>query len=136
MGIENRIRLAIELSNLSLKDAAMLCEIPYSSLQNWVSGARDPRSDAWISLASHLGVSIDWLLTGQGPIRRTHTPESAVLESRLSPAEDSLITLFRSVNEDDRLHIKNIILERKRFRELEQRIHDIDRLLSNHITSN
>ena len=131
MGIENRIRLAIELSNLSLKDAAMLCEIPYSSLQNWVSGARDPRSDALISLASHLGVSIDWLLTGQGPVRRNFPQENTVGVPRLSPAEGSLITLFRSVNDDDRLHIKNTILERKRLREMEQRIKDITLLLSN-----
>lgn len=131
MGIENRIRLAIELSNLSLKDAATLCKIPYSSLQNWVNGACDPRSDALISLASHLGVSIDWLLTGQGPVRRNHPQENTVVVPRLSPAEDSLITLFRSVNDDDRLHIKNTILERKRLREMEQRIKDITLLLSN-----
>ena len=60
MGISDRIKLAIETRELSLKEAAKTCGLSYSSLQNWVGGFREPRPEALIALGSHLGISIDW----------------------------------------------------------------------------
>lgn len=125
MAIKNRIRLAIEAQGLSLREAATLCNISYSSLQNWVSGLREPRPNALILLGSHLGVSIDWLLTGMGAMLlagvSNETPWKPVVNSR----QDAILDLFYSLGESDQREIQSAIEEKMRLRNIEQRLESL-----------
>lgn len=71
-----RIREAIDAKGLKIKEAAEQCGIPYRSFQNYTLGLREPNAEAFRLICTHLGVSLDWLLAGEGPMFRGET-ESA-----------------------------------------------------------
>ncbi|MGV6473551.1 helix-turn-helix domain-containing protein [Azotobacter vinelandii] len=129
MGIGERIKTAVESMGLSLKQAAVKCEIPYSSLQNWVGGHREPRPDALITIGSRLGISIDWLLTGEGPMRRGETSAVPVQQVpptvEMSPREQALLALWRELGEDAQREIQGAAEEKKRLNDLERQLKEL-----------
>jgi transcriptional regulator with XRE-family HTH domain len=67
MSIATRLRQGIDSLGLkNLKDVSERCGIPYRSLQNYLSGEREPNAEALTQISTHLGISVDWLLTGTG----------------------------------------------------------------------
>lgn len=74
------------------KKAYDLCEklnISTSTMSTWKARTSDPPAKYMKTISDFLGVSLDYLLTGQeAPIRKTTTPE-----------EDELLSLFRSLPE-------------------------------------
>ncbi|MGR3897123.1 helix-turn-helix domain-containing protein [Pseudomonas sp. 1176_21] len=129
MGIGERIRQAIEARGLSLKEAAKSCGLSYSSLQNWVGGLREPRPEALIALGSHLGISIDWLLTGEGGMFRGES-EPQVGGSPNDPQEEAILALFRSLGEAGKREIQSAAEEKKRLMDVEQRLKDLTEALA------
>lgn len=75
------------------KRAYELCEklnIRTSTMSTWKARTNDPPAKYMKTIADFLGVSLDYLLTGQeAPVRKTTTPE-----------EDELLELFRSLPEN------------------------------------
>lgn len=71
------------------KKAYELCEklnIRTSTMSTWKARTNDPPAKYMQTIADFLGVSLDYLITGQeAPVRKTTTPE-----------EDELLALFRS----------------------------------------
>lgn len=136
MGISNRIRIAIEALDLSLREAAGRCSIPYSSLQNWVGGHREPRIESVVTIGSQLGISIDWLLTGEGPMLRynnaVEVQESgnAMPSQTSDPREQALLALFRELGEAEQREIHNAAEEKKRLKTLEQRVAELEAVVS------
>lgn len=74
------------------KRAYELCEklsIRTSTMSTWKARTSDPPAKYMKTIADFLGVSLDYLLTGQeAPVRKTTTQE-----------EDDLLALFRSLPE-------------------------------------
>jgi len=70
MSIEQRLRQAILLKNKTLKEFASESGMPYTTLQQYLSDKidRKPNADALIKFETYLSISIDWLLTGKGPM--------------------------------------------------------------------
>lgn len=133
MGIGQRIRLAIEAQGLSLRQASEKCQISYSSLQNWAGGHRDPRPDALVTLGSQLGISIDWLLTGEGAMLRGQEASEdrlATHEPR-NPREAAILQLFRELDEASQLEIQRAAEEKKRLTNLEQRLAELEAVVAN-----
>lgn len=123
MGIGGRIREAVESLGLTLKQAAERCEIPYSSMQNWAGGHRDPRPDALITIGSRLGISIDWLLSGEGPMRRAGA--GLEKESASDPREQALLALWRELDEDAQREIQRSAQEKKRLSDIEAQLKEL-----------
>lgn len=119
MGISDRIRRAIEMRGLSLKEAAARCGIPYSTLQNWVGDIREPRLEGVAAISSHLGISADWLLTGEGE------PIKAQGSAGLTPKQFAVLQLYDALSEDDQREICSAAQEKKRLRELEQHYQEL-----------
>lgn len=64
----NRLKYAIAnyaRGAISYKSFAGLVDIPYRTLQNYLSGERSPNIDALEKFAAH-GLNINWLITGKG----------------------------------------------------------------------
>lgn len=131
MGIGLRIRRAVEARNLSLKEAAKACDFSYSSLQNWVGGLREPRPEALIALGSQLGVSIDWLLTGEGPMFRGGGEMQPSGEpSTDSAREMAVMALFRTLPEEDQREIEFAVASKKRLLDIEKRLNDLSAVMA------
>lgn len=133
MGIGSRIRVAVEAMDLTLREAAERCSIPYSSLQNWVGGHRAPRIESIVTIGSQLGISVDWLLTGEGSMFRyggaTGVAEPAQAQAG-DPREQALLTLFRELGEEDQREIQHAAEEKKRLKRLEQRIAELEAVVA------
>lgn len=89
MEIIERIYELLEEQN---KKANMLCEkldIRTSTMSTWKARKSDPPAKYMKTIANFLGVSLDYLLTGQN----APTPKST------TPEEDELLELFRSLPE-------------------------------------
>lgn len=129
MGIGRRIRAAVEAQGLTLKQAAERSGIPYSSLQNWAGGHRDPRPDALINLGSQLGISIDWLLTGEGEMLRQnaaqHGPQEERGEYAMPSAERELLAVYRALDEEGRQAVEAVAREKKRLSDVEMQLKEL-----------
>ncbi len=63
---EDRLKEAMQLKFMTIKDFSEATGIPYPSLREYVSGKKRPGFDALASIVAATGVSADWLLTGEG----------------------------------------------------------------------
>lgn len=125
MNIPARLKLVIETSGLTITDVANKCGIPYSSLQNYLRGLREPKADALIAISTHLNISIDWLLTGKGEMRHGSVAPSTALTSR----EAALLSLFNGLDEDAQREIQHLAEEKKRLRELEAKLRELSEVV-------
>lgn len=96
------------------------------TLSSWKGRERMPYSIC-IDLAEQHGISLDWLLTGFGAVQRasaqstaTHTAEAA------GPAEQRMLTIFRTLGVGDQQLIEHLAQERLRIRDLERRLDALD----------
>lgn len=68
--IADRLKEVFKAQGLSIAEAAERSGIPYRSMQNYVSASPElvqkPGAEALMKLQQSFGVSIDWLLTGEG----------------------------------------------------------------------
>src|SRR3979490_2060395 len=78
-----------------------------------------------IDLAEERGISLDWLLMGQGPMLRCDIRATSAQMLAASPLEQQILELFRSLNEGDQRFIQIAVEEKRRLGELEQRLDDL-----------
>ena len=64
--IAKRLQLIKEKLGLSIKELAQITQMPYRTLYNYLSGEREPTPENLQKLVAHLGININWLLTGEG----------------------------------------------------------------------
>lgn len=62
----DRLAAARDVARLSQKDLAQRVGIKTSTLRNWEDDLSEPRANRLSILAGILGVSLSWLLTGEG----------------------------------------------------------------------
>lgn len=121
MNINNRLKEALKDLNLSITDAAKAAKIPYRSMQNYLRGEREPGAEALTSISEQLGISIDWLLTGQGTMYRDKTSTGV----DLTPEQQALLTLFNDLAASDQREILHDAEKKKRLSELEQQVAEL-----------
>lgn len=125
MGISDRLKLVVDALGLSIREASDKSGIAYRSWQNYLSGLRDPNAEALQAMSTRLGVSVDWLLTGDGPMLRNGSVSSVTNESG-SPRELAILALFRELDEDGQRDIQSAAEEKKRLKSLEQRLKELE----------
>lgn len=128
MNIKERLKNILTEKALSITDAAARCDIPYRSLQNYLRGEREPNAEALISIGTHLGINIDWLLTGRGSM---YLSEQAKREEVLTePLEFShsdlkLLELLNQLEPAVRKDLLRSAREKQRLVTLEKRLEDL-----------
>lgn len=89
MEIIERIYDTLDRTDKRAYELCNLLGIRTSTMSTWKSRTNDPPAKYMKTIADFLGVSLDYLLTGQEtPVRKNTTPE-----------EDDLLELFRSLPE-------------------------------------
>ena len=114
MSINIRLKQVMEIKGLNLKSFSEISDLKYRTLQNYLSGERKPDVDNLAKISTHLGVNLNWLLTGIGePFVSTPPPVKVVpvaavlrepqgayhVEASLNERERQLLEDFRSANE-------------------------------------
>ncbi|BCR26642.1 hypothetical protein KAM429_08570 [Aquipseudomonas alcaligenes] len=75
------------------------------------------------------GISLDWLLTGEGPMRRGEMGPAAPASAE-SPREQALLALWRELDEDAQREIQLAAEEKKRLKTLEQRLQELEAVVA------
>lgn len=83
-----------------------------------------------VAFAASRNVSIDWLLTGQGEMQRGVVGIQEAIPiykaaGALDKREEAVLTLFRALDEDAQREIQQVAEEKKRLRDVEQHIKEL-----------
>ncbi|MBU2992805.1 helix-turn-helix transcriptional regulator [Octadecabacter sp. 1_MG-2023] len=107
----DRLAAAREAAKLSQKGLAQRVGVKNSTMRNWENDLSEPRANRLSILAGILGVSLSWLLTGEG--EGVEAPEE---EDQLAPDMTVLLTELRSVRAQMAVSAERLALLEKRFR--------------------
>jgi transcriptional regulator with XRE-family HTH domain len=121
MSVKNRLREFLSDEGLKITEAAEKSGIPYRSMQNYLSGERDPSVEALTAMNTRLGISVDWLLTGEGGKRRGMVVGLATE----TPLEGVVLSLLRQLPDDDQQEIRLVAQSKKRLRDVEQQLEEV-----------
>lgn len=80
---------------MSIREFSELTGISYRSAMNYLNEGRDPNVEGLVKIHEALGISITWLLTGNGAMFQT-----VMQESDMSSQEEKLIANYRSMPEN------------------------------------
>lgn len=128
MSIATRLREVLDDKSLSIKDAAEMVGIPYRTFQNYLLGEREPNAKAMAAIRTHLGVSLDWLLTGEGTMYPLQS--SSLGGQNTTRQEEAILELYRSLGEAGQREIQSAAEEKKRLMDVEQRLKELTESLA------
>lgn len=126
MSVKLRLREFLDAEGLKITSAAEKSGIPYRSMQNYLSGERKPDVEALTAMNTRLGVSVDWLLTGDGRMRR-HADADLAADN---PRENAVLGLLRQLPDDDQWEVQLVAQSKKRLRDIEQRLEEVTSTLA------
>jgi len=109
-------------------ELARKLDVNRQTLGSWRSRQSIPYA-LCVSVSEAEGVSLDWLLTGEGTMLRGVSVAATDLPATTSQ-EDAILALFRSLEETDRREIQSAAEEKKRIRDIEQRLKDLTEALA------
>lgn len=100
-------RLRIALEDRSAYSLSKSLNVSTSTAEKWLKGTSEPGLSNLCALAKNLGVSIQWLATGEGPMRahpRSHPAAGAVSGildvSLLARLTDGIVQLHREFGQE------------------------------------
>lgn len=114
-------------SDASLSSAL---QISPQTLSSWKGRDSTPYS-LCVEIAQSRGVSLDWLLLGEGPIlRHSAAVNASELSQETATREDTILSMWRLLSEEDRYAIQNALEEKRRLREMELKLSEMASILS------
>ncbi|WP_168772525.1 helix-turn-helix domain-containing protein [Pseudomonas sp. A-1] len=124
--VVDRLQIIYGVNSDSALSTAM--EQKRSTVGNWRNRGTVPYAEC-VNAAAEKGISLDWLLTGEGPMRRDEAAPAVAADAPaapgISPREAAMLELFRSLDEDGQREIQGAAAEKKRLSALEQRIEEL-----------
>ncbi|MGE6107872.1 LexA family protein [Aeromonas sobria] len=84
--INDRITASRQAQKMSKAELARRVGISHASVSKWESGLNQPKGRYLNDLAAALGVSVNWLLTGDGEVRGQTAPEVVPGYHNVEPA--------------------------------------------------
>lgn len=116
---------------LGVRSDSQLCEVTGTNRQtmgNWRSRNSVPYS-LCVNVAEERGLSLDWLLTGEGAMLRGGINNGGEAPT-FDPQEQAILALFRSLGESGKREIQSAAEEKKRLMDVEQRLKDLTEALA------
>ena len=123
----DRLQIALGVQNDS-----QLCEATNTrraTLGNWRSRNSVPYP-LCVQIAEERDLSLDWLLTGDGAMFRNGNSPAHSNGDALDPRGKAVMDLFLSLDEAGRREIQSAAEEKKRIRDIEQRLKDLTEALA------
>jgi bacteriophage CI repressor helix-turn-helix domain len=112
MCISERLKQVLDAKNMTITEFSNVTGISYRSAMNYLNEGRDPNVEGLVKIHEALGISITWLLTGNGAMFQTVTQES-----NMSSQEEKLIANYRLMPENLKeafsISFKEVILKIK-----------------------
>lgn len=121
-------RLMTVFSVDSDSELARKLDVNRQTLGSWRSRKSIPYA-LCVNVSESEGVSLDWLLTGEGPMLRAGS-EAITETAAINPQEEAILELFRSLGEAGRREIQIAAEEKKRLMDVEQRLKDLTEILA------
>lgn len=120
MDIANRLKLLIKSLGLSYKDFARKTNIPYPTLQHYLTGQRQPNTESMIKICLHTKANLHWLLTGEGEMFRPESKDEGCIQ--INKNEDftiwAVVQMLKEMSEEQRQAILKHIEKEKLLQEL------------------
>lgn len=120
-------RLAIVMETKTDRALAAALGVSPTTFSSWKS-RNSPPYEKCVDIAQEHGVSLDWLLTGRGEMLLS----GEVIEpcSPISPREQALLEMFKTLSDEDQREIFRGAEEKKRLMELERRVEELSSALA------
>ncbi|MGA3801563.1 helix-turn-helix domain-containing protein [Pseudomonas fluorescens] len=109
-------------------------QISPQTLSSWRGRDSTPYS-LCVEIAQARGISLDWLLLGEGPVLRQTVTDSSEADQASTTREDTILALWRLLDEADRCAIQNALEEKQRLRDMELRLSEMASILATLKTS-
>ena len=109
-------------------------QISPQTLSSWRGRDSTPYS-LCVEIAQTRGISLDWLLLGEGPVLRQTVTDSSEADQASTTREDTILALWRLLDEADRCAIQNALEEKQRLRDMELRLSEMASILATLKTS-
>jgi len=104
-------------------------QISPQTLSSWKGRDSTPYS-LCVEIAQTRGISLDWLLLGEGPMLR-HAPAAPAQNGQENTKrEDNILGLWRMLDEDERCAIQSAMEEKKRLRDMELKLSEMTAILT------
>lgn len=114
-------------SDASLSSAL---KVSPQTLSSWKGRDSTPYS-LCVEIAQARGISLDWLLLGEGPVLRLSTAGNALEQTQETiTRENTILAMWRLLNEEDRNAIQHALEEKRRLREMELKLSEMASILS------
>ena len=113
-------------SDASLSSAL---KISPQTLSSWKGRDSTPYS-LCVDIAQTRGISLDWLLLGEGPVLRPVPGQSSEENQDNSNRENTILALWRLLNEEDRHAIQYALEEKRRLRDMELQLAEMAAILA------
>lgn len=113
-------------SDASLSSAL---QISPQTLSSWKGRDSTPYS-LCVDIARTRGISLDWLLLGEGPVLRPAPAQSAEENQDNATRENTILALWRLLNEEDRRAIQHALEEKRRLRDMELQLSEMAAILA------
>lgn len=121
-------RLSLVLGAKTSQSLAEKLGVSPQTVSSWKARESVPYAQC-VDMAERHNVSLDWLLTGEGPMRRDEAGAKALHEVPAGFAADlreqALLTLWRELDEDAQREIQHAAQEKKRLSTLEAQLQEL-----------
>lgn len=122
-----RLKLATGTTTDASLSSAL--EISPQTLSSWKGRDSTPYS-LCVDFARVRGISLDWLLLGEGPMLRSASDDSGDQRQEGTLQENTILALWRLLDDDDRCAIQRALEEKRRLRDLELKLAAMSATLS------
>ncbi|MHC8306912.1 helix-turn-helix domain-containing protein [Pseudomonas sp. PB3P13] len=121
----------LKLATGATTDASLSLALKISpqTLSSWKGRGSTPYS-LCVDFAHTHGISLDWLLLGEGPMLRPAAGDLAERSQETTLQENTILALWRLLNDDDRHAIQCALEEKRRLRDLELKLAAMSSALS------
>lgn len=129
--IKDRLKLFRKDKNLTQEDVATQTAISRTYISTIEAGRQDPSFSFVKTLSKTYGLSIDWLLTGEGEMMRGKGEAEEVASAAVEALSENrmlekIVLMLADMSEEERREVFDHVQKAKRLSDLEQKVKELE----------